>query len=77
MFNVGKAIALKLNVMGTVDKRAKTLLNSDAKGLVVHQKRLSGLVNDSKVRPVFLDKIEMVHKVTHSVHVPFHRGLWK
>lgn len=55
-----------------IDKRAKTLLESDAKGLVGHQKTLSGLVNDSKVHPVFLDKIEMVHKVVHSEHVPFH-----
>lgn len=55
-----------------IDKRAKTLLESDAKGLAVLQKRLSGLVNDSEVHPVFLDKIEMVHKVVHSGHVALH-----
>lgn len=50
---------------------------TDAKGPIVRQKRLSGLVNVSKVYPVLLDKIEIVHKVVHSEHVPFHRGVWK
>lgn len=45
---------------------------TDAKGPIVRQKGLSGLVNVSKVYPALLDKIEIVHKVVHSEHVPFH-----